>query len=242
MPVWQPFFKMKTCSTKIHPHHIPLQSIHQSLVIRMDLALQVTPHDVVPFYEHPNSGAMVGNGILHGKPVVVKTIPIKDLRAAKNEAEVMRQSRYIFTVPFIGFYICTDCYNIVLGREPTDLQFVFGEISGSTRLTLADDFNVLIMYIIAQIALGLEHLHSIGVSHRDLKAGNLVISQNGIVKFIDFGTATCFRGGTDATAGVGQCRSFSEHMPCLASINGSCPSMPRRFRLQHGTRVQKRTG
>ena len=40
-----------------------------------------------------------------------------------------------------------------------------------------------------QIALALEHAHSYGVLHRDLKPGNLVIRTDGQLKVVDFGLA-----------------------------------------------------
>ncbi len=41
--------------------------------------------------------------------------------------------------------------------------------------------------IILQIALALKHLHSHGIIHRDLKPENILISENGLIKVIDFG-------------------------------------------------------
>lgn len=41
--------------------------------------------------------------------------------------------------------------------------------------------------------LGLEHCHSRGVLHRDIKGSNLLVDDNGILKIADFGLATFFR-------------------------------------------------
>ncbi len=41
--------------------------------------------------------------------------------------------------------------------------------------------------IILQIARALKHLHSHGIIHRDLKPENILISENGLIKVIDFG-------------------------------------------------------
>ncbi|OVA08086.1 Protein kinase domain [Macleaya cordata] len=44
-----------------------------------------------------------------------------------------------------------------------------------------------------QLLRGLEHCHSRGVLHRDIKGSNLLIDNNGILRIADFGLATFFR-------------------------------------------------
>ena len=44
-----------------------------------------------------------------------------------------------------------------------------------------------------QIVNGVAYLHSMGLAHRDLKLDNVVINEFGIMKLIDFGSATVFR-------------------------------------------------
>lgn len=44
-----------------------------------------------------------------------------------------------------------------------------------------------------QVLSGVLYLHSMGLAHRDLKLDNVVISEHGIMKLIDFGSAVVFR-------------------------------------------------
>ncbi|OMH85031.1 Nitrogen permease reactivator protein [Zancudomyces culisetae] len=44
-----------------------------------------------------------------------------------------------------------------------------------------------------QLCRGVEYIHNLGIAHRDLKLENVLLSEEGIVKLIDFGCATVFK-------------------------------------------------
>ncbi|KAB8297859.1 hypothetical protein EYC80_001655 [Monilinia laxa] len=57
-----------------------------------------------------------------------------------------------------------------------------------------------------QILSGVTYLHSMGLAHRDLKLDNVVVNQHGIMKIIDFGSASVFlypfEGGITLASGI----------------------------------------
>ena len=52
-----------------------------------------------------------------------------------------------------------------------------------------------------QIALALEHAHSQGIIHRDIKAANILMTENGICKVTDFGIARAANSNTVSASG-----------------------------------------
>jgi len=42
-------------------------------------------------------------------------------------------------------------------------------------------------FCLAEVVLGIEHLHKFGIIHRDLKPENLLLDEKGHIKLTDFG-------------------------------------------------------
>jgi 3-phosphoinositide dependent protein kinase-1 len=49
-----------------------------------------------------------------------------------------------------------------------------------------------VQFLAAELLLILEHMHSRGVAHRDLKLSNLLLDERLHLKLVDFGTAKFF--------------------------------------------------
>ncbi len=48
------------------------------------------------------------------------------------------------------------------------------------------------VHYIAQAAVGMQHAHELGMVHRDIKPGNLLLDRNGVIKVLDMGLARFF--------------------------------------------------
>lgn len=69
-----------------------------------------------------------------------------------------------------------------------------------------------------QIVSGVQYLHSMGLAHRDLKLDNVVVNEHGIMKIIDFGSASVFRYPFESDIVLATGRHSHHSHPCLANM------------------------
>ena len=67
---------------------------------------------------------------------------------------------------------------------------------GALELTRALDFS-------CQICNAVDHAHRAGILHRDLRPGNMLVSENGILKVTDFGTSRFLEIAAHGTTVIG---------------------------------------
>jgi serine/threonine-protein kinase len=79
------------------------------------------------------------------------------------------------------------------GGASADLFIVMEYLDGTTLRTLLDRFGRLdvdtVRHVVRGVAAALDHAHSKGIIHRDVKPENVLLTPDGIVKVVDFGIA-----------------------------------------------------
>ena len=108
------------------------------------------------------------------------------------------------------------------GQEVDHLYFAMELVQGRSLFQLLRDGTRFdwreVIRIGKNVALGLRHAHERGVIHRDLKPGNLLKSDTGIIKITDFGIAKRF--GQDQNTGTNVCLLYTSDAADESSRGG----------------------
>ena len=93
---------------------------------------------------------------------------------------------------------------IDFGREEDSYQIIMEFVDGESLSDILERWRPikydLALAIVRQICLGLEHAHAKGIVHRDIKPGNVMLTQYGSVKITDFGLAKLTEAAASHTA------------------------------------------
>lgn len=120
-----------------------------------------------------------------GRQVAIKFISAESIKKqpkhVENEEIILRALRS----PFIGELYCT------IGGPSNDIFFVLPYFEGDNLAKRLPSMyplprHVMVKYV-AQIYLALRYMHSQCIMHRDLKAENVMLSRDDIIKVIDVG-------------------------------------------------------
>jgi serine/threonine protein kinase len=133
----------------------------------------------------------VGMNKLNGTLMAVKTIVIpsesrqlqEDIR---REIELMKSLEHKNIVKYLG---CE------MDKEKKMLHIFQEWVPGGSVASLLRKFGPFPLSVIRsylhQILTGLQYLHSKHILHRDIKGGNVLVNDEGVVKLADFGASKC---------------------------------------------------
>lgn len=120
-------------------------------------------------------------------PVVIKipagTLPSTNAaKELRSEAKILKSFNHENVIRFIDFYDDGDCPILVMEYFPWNNLEVL-------RMKRRDLVTNHIRDIIIQSCKALEHVHTKEYVHRDIKPGNLLMSDTGEIKLVDFSIA-----------------------------------------------------
>jgi serine/threonine protein kinase len=93
---------------------------------------------------------------------------------------------------------------IDFGVEDESYQIVMEYVEGESLKQVMEKWNPMpadfALAVAYQVLLGLEHAHTKGIVHRDIKPGNILLTRYGKIKITDFGLAKLTQSQTQETA------------------------------------------
>lgn len=139
--------------------------------------------------------------------LVLKRRKVPELGKAKdmlNEYEVMKKLNHPNIIRCHGYFWDFQSQSLYIVLEYANRGDLHSELQSRRRLGkhFGDDE---VWDILAQVLLGLRHIHARGIVHRDIKSMNLFLTDEGVIKLGDFGVS----------------RQMSEKTMCLHSFYGT---------------------
>jgi serine/threonine protein kinase len=135
-----------------------------------------------------------------GRPVVIKILPSELTNKEVNLKRFQREARLASSLDHPNICTVLDM-DEVNGVHFVVMQNVKGrnvrELMNGRPLELQSALQITI-----QVADALAAAHSRGILHRDIKSSNVMVTENGQVKVLDFGIAKLLEEGTDRIEGV----------------------------------------
>lgn len=146
-------------------------------------------------------GEMIGKGsfgavylclnVTTGEMMAVKQVEVPEygsqneamlhtVEALRSEVSTLKNLDHLNIVQYLGFEVKDNINSLFL-------EYVAGGSVGSLIRMYGRFDEQMIKHLTTQVLSGLSYLHSRGILHRDMKADNLLLDQEGVCKISDFG-------------------------------------------------------
>lgn len=174
-------------------------------------------HSILPHHsssdiykKYGSIGKLIGSGASGSVSLVTsKEDPLKIYAIKKFRAKLTNESDQDYKVKVKNEFTIGDYLNhenvirtVELIKETSSKFMSEPEYFIVMEYCPFDFFNLVMLGLMSkeeiycyfkQIVNGVAHMHSFGIAHRDLKLDNCVVSEQGILKLIDFGSAVQFK-------------------------------------------------
>lgn len=134
----------------------------------------------------------LANDTLLQRPVVLKVLRAGTLTAEQMRSTMLREARLASAIEHPNI-----CAIYEVGESGDEafiaMQFVPGQ-SLDELIARGPASAQLVLSVGIQIADGLQAAHAVGIFHRDLKPQNVMLTEGGLVKILDFGLARRLQG------------------------------------------------
>lgn len=122
------------------------------------------------------------------RKVALKFLPKEYSRNPEAKKRFMSEARLASTLNHNNICVIHEISETDYGQLFISMNYCRGETL--QKKILEDQFNIKeILKYITQIAKGLEKAHSKGIVHCDIKPSNIIITDDGVAKIVDFGIA-----------------------------------------------------
>ena len=133
--------------------------------------------------------------------VALKVLPVEKLDDPSNEERFYREARAVAALDHPNIVRAYDIdqdeklhFLVMEYVDGTSLQ----EIVARYVLEKKQFDPIRAAHYIAQSAIGMQHGHELGMVHRDIKPGNLLLDRTGVIKVLDMGLARFFNKQQDS--------------------------------------------
>jgi len=161
-----------------------------------DLLSEESPRDLFEILESLGEGSY--GEVFKGRPtrdgpwgeagrlVAIKEIPNdEDTTELQKEIRILRKCRDDFVVGYYGSYDEKDERRIWIVME----LCMAGSVNDLIHICNTPLTEEQIQVVCASVVLGLSYLHNNNMIHRDIKAGNILLTEEGHAKLADFGVS-----------------------------------------------------